>query len=294
MKMSVQKRLFEHYNPLEERVGKTFFEDLPKEPGVYLMYGRSDELLYIGKAKNLRNRLFTYRRAKMSNSSRKTIRLIRMTHEIDIEICNSEKEALLKENKLIRKHQPEFNYAKKQPETYYFIGIYQGGKEVRFHLQMHQPQADWVFGAFKGHRLVRKSMGGIIRLLYMLEHEISSPFHLPSILTQKLTPMQYELEIDANGNVMGRIWKDLVDFLYGKHQKFIDGLLNLCREQELLESIAGSMILDDLETLKWFYKRCPSRNYQIHRQLGLDSPLIPQEKLDDYLIEWVFNRDEDD
>lgn len=290
--MSGQKRLFEYYNPLEERVGEAFFEELPKVPGVYLMFGCSDELLYVGKAKNLRSRLFTYRRAKMSNSSRKTIRLIRMTYGIDIEICNSEKEALLKENELIRKHQPAFNYAKKQPETYYFIGIDQGDKEVGFRLQMHQPQADWVFGAFKGHRLVRKSMGGIIRLLYMLEHEVSSPFYLPSILTQKLTPMQYKLEIDAAGKVMERIWEGVVDFLFGKHQKVIDELLNLCREQELLESFVGSMILDDLKSLKWFYQRCSSRNYQIYKQLGLDTPLIPQEKLDDYLIEWVFDRDE--
>lgn len=290
--MAVQQRLFEHYNPLEERVGETFFDELPKAPGVYQMYGRSDELLYVGKAKNLRNRLFTYRRAKMSNSARKTIRLIRMTYRIDIEICNSEKQALLTENELIRTHQPEFNYAKKQPETYYFIGINKCDKEIQFRLQMHQSQTDWIFGAFKGHRLVRKSMGGIIRLLYMLEHEVSSPFHLPSVLTQKLTPLHYELEIDANGKVMGRIWKELVDFLYGQHQKVIDMLVDLCREQELLESFAGSMILDDLESLKWFYKRCSSRNYQIYEQLGLDSPLIPQEKLDDYLIEWVFDRDD--
>ena len=289
--MGNQQRLFRHYNPLEDRLGKIFFDDLPQDPGVYKMRGRDEKLLYIGKAKNIRNRLFTYRRAKMESTAQKTIRLIRMTHGIEFEICDSEKEALLLENKLIRTHQPEFNHAKKQPETYYFIGIDQDNKGIEFRLQMYQPQADWVFGAFKGHRLVRKSMGGIIRLLYMLEHKVSSVFNLPAVLTQKLTPMQYQLDINASGKVMEILWEDLTDFLKGEHMRIIDGILDLCRERALLESFAGSMILDDLESLKWFYKRCSSRNYQISKQLELDSPLIPQEKLDDYLIEWVFERD---
>lgn len=90
--MSEQQRLFEHYNPIENRVGKLFFEELSTKPGVYKIYGRSEDLLYVGKAKNLRNRLFSYRRAKMGTTPRKTIRLIWMTQKINIEVCKSEKE----------------------------------------------------------------------------------------------------------------------------------------------------------------------------------------------------------
>lgn len=288
--MSAQQRLFEHYNPLEDRVGTSFFEELSKDPGVYKMWGRQKELLYVGKAKNLRNRLFSYRRAKMESVPRKTIRLIRMTHEIDIEICESEKEALLLENKLIRTHQPEFNYAKKQPETYYFIGINRKESVLQFSLQMHRPESDFIYGAFKGHRLVRKSMGSIIRLLYILENEIESVFSLPSQLTQKLTPMEYELQTDQGQKEIGDLWDFLHDFLRGANTTFIKQVTTLCTERDLLDSFAGSLILDDLDSLKWFYERCSSRNYQIYKLLDLDSPLIPQEKLDDYLIEWVFER----
>ena len=194
--MTRQQRLFEHYNPIENRLGKSFFEELPRKPGVYKMYSGSGGLLYVGKAKDLRNRLLTYRRAKMGTTLRKKIRLIRMTHNINIHICESEREALLLENELIRKHQPEFNHAKKRPETYYFIGLNREEKSLRFSLKMYQPKMDYIYGAFKGHRLVRKSMGGIIRMLYILEHDVASAFDLPSILTQKLTPMQYDLPID--------------------------------------------------------------------------------------------------
>lgn len=290
--MADQQRLFAHYNPIEDRLGKTFFEELPTEAGVYKMFGRKGMLLYVGKAKNIRNRLFTYRSAKMRFTSRKTVRLIRMTHDIDFEICDTEKEALLLENKLIRKHQPEFNYAKKQPETYYFIGVQQGKDGLEFSLQMHIPEKDNVFGAFKGHRVIRKSLGGLIRILYILEHRVDSVFQLPPVLTQKLTPMKYTLSAALDGDVMERTLPAMMDYFRGRNMKLIDLIMDQCKEERLLESFVGSLILEDLESMKWFYERCSKRNYQIRRQLELDSPIIPQQKLDDYLIEWVFAKEE--
>lgn len=290
--MADQKRLFTHYNPIEGRLSKAFFEELPTEAGVYKMYGRKGMLLYVGKAKNLRNRLFTYRRAKMRSTSRKTVRLIRMTHNIDFEICDTEKEALLLENELIRKHQPEFNYAKKQPETYYFIGVQQGKDGLEFSLKMHIPEKDNVFGAFKGHRVIRKSLGGLIRILYILEQRVDSVFQLPSVLTQKLTPMQYTLPADLNGAVMETTLPAIMNYFEGRNMELIDLIMDQCREEELLESFVGSLILDDLESMKWFYERCSHRNYQIRRHLELDSSIIPQQKLDDYLIEWAFAEEE--
>lgn len=288
--MSAQLRLFEPYNPIGNRVGQAFFEGLPTESGIYKMYGRSKKLLYVGKAKNLRNRLFTYRRAKMGSTARKTVRLIRMTHYIDIEICETEKEALLLENKLIRKHQPEFNYAKKQPETYYFIALERSDDKLEFSLQMYQPDKEFVFGAFKGHRIVRKTMGGLIRILYIFENDIDSIFQLPSVLTQKLTPMKYELPVAADGELMKKLWPGMNDYLKGRNIKLLTHVTKICEENGLFDSIAGSIILDDLEAMKWFYERCSHRNDQIRRHLDLESPLIPQEKLDDFLIEWAFSQ----
>lgn len=291
--MSEQQRLFDHYNPIEERMGKSFFDELPRQPGIYKMFGRNDELLYVGKAKNLRNRLFTYRRAKMGSTRRKTVRLIRMTYQIEIQTCDTEKAALLLENKLIREHQPEFNYAKKQPETYYFVGLDKTKETLSFSLQMHQPESEFVFGAFKGHRVIRKSLGGLIRILYLLEHQVESIFDLPSILTRKLTPMQYELPVAwDDGSLMQVVWKPTLEYYRGQSTRLLDIIMDRCENRELLESLMGSMILDDLEAMKWFYERCSQRNYQIQQHLQLESPLIPQQKLDDYLIEWAFAGEE--
>ncbi len=92
---------------------------------------------------------------------------------------------------------------------------------------------------------------------------------------------------------MNSLWKNLLELLRGQSTLFMDQVIELCKDRELLQSFSGSMILDDLDSLKWSYKRCSSRNFQISQQLELDSPLIPQEKLDDYLIEGVFERDND-
>jgi len=290
--MLQQQRLFEHYNPLEQKVGAQFFEKLPKEPGIYKMFGSQERLLYVGKAKNLRNRLFTYRRARMETTSRKTIRLIRMTHRIEIECCDSEKEALLLENKHIRKHRPEFNYAKTQPETYYFIGMEVAESGIFFQLRMHKPELENVYGAFKGHRLVRKSLGGLIRILYILEQRVESVFGLPSVLTRKLTPMEYLVERRSEDSFLEAIFPDLWAYFLGIDMALIERIMEEIQERKLLESFAGSMMLDDLESIRWFFERCSKRNFQVKELLGLDpNAIIPQHKLDDYLIEWAFEKE---
>ena len=290
--MKDQQRLFDHYNPVEERMAAYFFEDLPTDSGVYKMYGSQGQLLYVGKAKNLRNRLFTYRRAKMETTRRKIVRLIRMTYQIEVETTVNEKEALLLENKLIRKHRPEFNHAKKQPETYYFAGIERQKNAVQFSLQMHQPETEFIYGAFKGHRVIRKSLGGLIRMLYMLEHEVSNAFDLPSVLTRKLTPLKYKLQVDAGSPLVESLWPAMQAYFKGQNMDLLEQIMQKCEERDLLQTFAGSMILDDMEAMKWFYERCSHRNYQIRKQLDLDNHIIPQKKLDDYLIEWAFAEEE--
>jgi excinuclease UvrABC nuclease subunit len=275
---------------MEHRVGKNFFEELPKEPGIYRMLGQKGEVLYVGKAKNLRNRLFTYRRARMGKVSRKTIRMIRMTYDINFELCGTEKEALLLENEMIRRYKPKFNRAKKQPETYYFISLEQSPASLEFSLQMHAPEKEFVFGAFKGHRLVRKAMGGLLRLLYILEHEVESAFQLPPVLSRKLTPMKYMLALSGEESIIDGLFPGILEYLKGKNADLLETLLAEYQNRDLLESFLGKMVLDDLESMKWFYERCAHRNYEVMQQLDLESLLIPQEKLDDYFVEWAFRK----
>ncbi|MGA9521733.1 MAG: excinuclease ABC subunit UvrC [Myxococcaceae bacterium] len=82
--------------------------NLPTEPGVYLMKDRSDEIIYVGKAVNLRNRVRSY--FDRGGDTRAFVPLLeRILGDIETVVVTNEKEALLLENELIKKHQPRFN-----------------------------------------------------------------------------------------------------------------------------------------------------------------------------------------
>jgi len=298
--MENQQELFEaSKNPLEERIGKDFFDNLPKKPGVYVMYGRRGMLLYVGKAKNLRNRIFTYRRVTSSHRSRKTKRLVRMTHQIEITICKDEESALLEENRQIRKYRPEFNRAKKSPETYYYL-VFTAEPEAQqwtLHLSMHQPTDDTIFnnstyGAFKGHRTVRSGVGALLRLLYTIENSIERPFDFPGILTNKLTPLRYVLSTKKGLTLTSPFRKAVRSYLGGSSLRLFELLVDIISQRDLLHKPIGRIILKDLESMRKFYDRCTNRNYLLIDILSLPRNPIPQHKLDDYLIQAAFKEKE--
>ncbi|HYV45545.1 MAG TPA: excinuclease ABC subunit UvrC [Myxococcaceae bacterium] len=82
---------------------------LPTEPGVYLMKGTSGEVIYVGKAANLRNRVRSYFQDRTGDSRAFIPLLDRLLGDIEVVLVGTEKEALLLENELIKKHQPRFN-----------------------------------------------------------------------------------------------------------------------------------------------------------------------------------------
>ncbi|MCW9708074.1 nucleotide excision repair endonuclease [Fodinibius salsisoli] len=293
MSDSEQHQLFEPAeNPLEERLGKAFFEDLPTTPGVYKMYGQSGRLLYVGKAKNLRNRLFTYRRVKSSHSSRKVKRLVQMIRHIELQHCESEEEALLTENRLIRNKKPEFNRAKKSPDTYYFLILRPEENQLTFRLSMQHPEdksiLSYTYGAFKGHRTIRKGTGALLRQLYLAEHDIQTPFQFPTVLTNNLTPLSYELPLGNELVITTAFQEEVENFLSGKSTVFIEKIVEVATNRNLLTEYIGRLILKDCESLKYFYKQCLHRNWQLQQTLELEERLIPQGKLDDYLIKAAF------
>jgi len=278
---------------LEERVGKSFFDELPTVPGVYMMYGRNGQLHYVGKAKNLRRRLFSYRRVTNENSSRKIRRLVRMTYVIEINTCKTEEAALLKENALIRTCKPKFNRAKKSPETYYFLTFQPVDNYIIFRLSMRQPDEQvfpFSYGSFKGHRTVRKGTGALLRQLYLLEHDVSTVFEFPTVLTNNLTPLAYKLPI-CRGLVTNKSFRQkLASFLEGRTIDFLETLIEQVRKRRLLEEYLGRLILKDCESMKYFFDRCLNRNFDLKQKLGLPEGLIPQEKLDDYLVQCAYKK----
>ena len=94
---------------------------LPSLPGIYKYYDASNYLLYVGKAKNIRKRVSSY--FNKTIASYKTHELVRRIKKIEFTIVNSEQDAFLLENSLIKQYQPLFNINLKDDKTYPYIVI---------------------------------------------------------------------------------------------------------------------------------------------------------------------------
>ncbi len=95
---------------------------VPREPGIYTMLGKGGQILYVGKSVSLRNRLRSY----FSNEAKlrgKTKRLVSLIHDFNYIVAESEREALLLENSLIKQHKPRFNARLKDDKTYPYIKV---------------------------------------------------------------------------------------------------------------------------------------------------------------------------
>ena len=101
---------------------RTILDNLPQKPGVYLMKGAKDEVLYIGKARRLRNRVRSYFNNSAEHSE-KTRRLRDRIRDIDFIVERNEVKALILEETLIKRHLPHFNIALKDNKRYPYIRI---------------------------------------------------------------------------------------------------------------------------------------------------------------------------
>jgi len=94
---------------------------IPVQAGIYKYYGEEGELLYVGKAKSLRKRVSSY--FVKNHDSFKTRKLVQSIHHIEFTIVNSEQDAFLLENSLIKQFQPRYNINLKDDKTYPYIVI---------------------------------------------------------------------------------------------------------------------------------------------------------------------------
>lgn len=269
--------LFPEPRPFLQRFGADFFRALPRRPGVYLMTDGSDRVLYIGKTRNLRQRLSSY---KYPGPSRKLWRLAGRVRSITWELCDDGFAASLRENELLRLHKPAFNTMNTRAEHYPFIGLltfHDESMALRFTKMPRPSPGEQLFGAFKGLPLARAAFAALLRCLWRLEHPGLSLLELPSWLISS-APQTFRV----SASLARRCRESLARFLSGDSDALLASL------DSLLPYRAGhfeqAFHAQDVKTLAEFFARGPQRNSILRAIFDLPEPGIPQADLDDLLV----------
>jgi DNA polymerase III subunit epsilon len=146
-------------------VDRSILATIPRAPGVYLMRNANEDVVYVGKAKNLRDRVGTYFSQPLGYT-RKMDGLIESLSRIQVEVVGSELEALLLESQLIRRYQPRYNTALRSHEQYPFIRIDVANPWPRVSLaKSRKDDGARYFGPFRSAATARKTVDLINRVV---------------------------------------------------------------------------------------------------------------------------------
>ncbi|MGD9713600.1 MAG: GIY-YIG nuclease family protein, partial [Thermomicrobiales bacterium] len=148
-------------------IDKSYLDGIPKSPGVYLMRDADHRIIYIGKAKNLRDRVASYY-AEPLGYTRKMDGLAEAIARIDVEQTGTELEALILESQLIRRFQPRYNSALKAHENYPYIRVTLSSPWPRVCLaQKPSVSGDRYFGPYRNGLAAKRAvtlLNGILPL----------------------------------------------------------------------------------------------------------------------------------
>lgn len=207
---------------------------LPQKPGVYMMKDASGKIIYVGKAKILRNRVRQYFQAG-ANHSVKTQVMVSKIYDLDYIICDSEMEALVLESNLIKENKPRYNILLKDDKHYPYIKITLNEEYPRmlFVRRIENDGAKY-FGPYPSGYSIKETME-LLKNIFLLPH-CSKQF--PRDLNKERPCLYYSMG-RCSGICQGRIapadykkiFKNIVRFLEGKDEE-----VSLQLEEEMKEA----------------------------------------------------------
>ncbi len=223
---------------------------IPKLPGVYRMLNAKNEILYVGKAKNLPNRLKSYISEK--NHIIRTERMISQTRKIEITSTSNESEALLLEANLIKKYKPKFNILLRDDKSFPFIFI--GNKDKWSQIKRHRGKKNkegFYFGPFA-------SAGSANWTIKMIQKIFQLRVCDDSVFKKRERPcILYQIK-RCSGPCVGYIDKDeykqsvenAIEFVSGKSRKIQKNLSNqMEKASEDLDFEKAAILRDRIKSL---------------------------------------------
>ena len=226
---------------------------LPLNPGVYIMKNKDKKIIYIGKAKALKNRVSSYF-GSHSNHSIKVIKMVENVDDFDYILCDTEFEALVLECSLIKQHMPKYNILLKDDKGYNYIKVTKGDfPQIRECYRMDDENADYI-GPFISGFSVKKAV-----------EETRKIFKLPSC--NKKFPRDYNksrpclngfmglCSAPCNGRISQEEYKasveDAVAFLKGGSAKAVKDMTAKMQEySENLEFEKAAKLRDRIKAIK--------------------------------------------
>lgn len=213
---------------------KDELKKLPDQPGVYLMHSKSDEIIYVGKAINLKRRVSSYFR-KINNRSPKIEKMITLIDYFEYIVTDSELEALVLENNLIKEHKPKYNTMLKDDKSYPFmkVTVQEDYPRVLFARQMKRDGAKY-FGPYTSAAAVKDTIE-LVQKLYGIRTCNKS---LPKEIGLG-RPCLYHQMKQCDAPCQGYISKEeyrknvehLLEFLNGDYKKVIKDLERKMQEK---------------------------------------------------------------
>ena len=151
---------------------RTFLKNVSVLPGVYRMYDDKQEILYVGKAKNLKKRLSSYFRK--TGVTKKTQSLVKKINSIEITITHTEGEALLLESNLIKEHRPHYNILLRDDKSYPYIFISENDEfpRISIHRGAKRKKGKYL-GPYPNAGALRESLNFIHKLFRIRQCEDS-------------------------------------------------------------------------------------------------------------------------
>jgi excinuclease ABC subunit C len=230
---------------------KTFLKNITRQPGVYQMYDSAGKILYVGKAKNLKNRVSSY--FHKSGLNIKTQALVQRIRSIEVTVTASEAEALLLEQNLIKAQRPPYNIVLRDDKSYPYIFLSDGEDYPRLALHRGPKKLKGrYFGPFPSAGAVRESMQFLQKTFRVRQCE-------DSVFRNRSRPcLQYQIgrctgpcvnliEADAYASDV----RHTAMFLEGKNESLHDELVaDMNRAAEALEFERAAAARDQITALR--------------------------------------------
>ena len=203
-------------------------DDLPGLPGVYIFKDESGKVIYVGKAKSLKHRVRSYFN---DLDTRPQVRFLRLKiKDLETVITDTEKEALILENHLIKKHQPRYNFKLRDDKTFYHLRLTASEKFPRLLLTRRPKKSkDLIFGPFASSAAVKETIR-LLQILFPLRRCTSRKFQ-----RRERACINFEIG-KCPGPCAGKISED-------DYQKSVDQVLKFLRGQgkELISEMEKEM-----------------------------------------------------